>query len=340
MAEGALLGPDVRVLVLDIGRTGNVVNMQGVIDALGVEAEWRPIAPRWLYWRLAPWGPVDPKDRGALAGPRPDIVISSGRSAVPYIRALKRAWGRRVFTVFLQDPRHSRGDFDLIWLPDHDSHRGDNVLATLTSPHPFSPARLRAARAAPDPRLAPLPAPRCAIVLGGPSGAQHFTAADVARMREATRAIAAQGFSVMATPSRRTPPELLQAVRDGLADGPGYVWDGSGVNPYLAMLALADAIMVTSDSANMVGESVATGAAVHVFDPSGGKSLKLAFAIDELIRRGAARRFDGRLERFSYEPIDSSALIAAEIARRFHASRVALEPASLTTVMAGSDRRP
>jgi uncharacterized protein len=189
----------------------------------------------------------------------------------------------------------------------------------LTSPHPFSPSRLAAARAAPDPRLAVLPLPRCAILLGGPSGAQHFTTADVARMGEAVAAIRAQGFAVMATPSRRTPPALTAAVRANL--GTGFLWDGTGENPYGPLLALADAILVTGDSANMVGEAAATGAPVHVFEPTGGGSKKLGKAIDALIARGAARRWKGRLERFDYAPIDSSAEIAAEILRRYEASR-------------------
>jgi mitochondrial fission protein ELM1 len=229
--------------------------------------------------------------------------------------------GARLFTVFLQDPRHSRAAMDLIWLPEHDSHRADNVVTTPTSPHPFSPERIAAARAAPDARLAALPRPRCAIVLGGPSGAQHFTPADVARLADATRAIVAQGFSVMATPSRRTPPELVAAVREGLGAAPGFVWDGQGDNPYLPILALADSVLVTGDSANMVGEAAATGAPVHVFEPSGGASRKLRGAIDALVRGGAVVRFSGALQRFSYAPIDSSGVIAAEIARRFRVRR-------------------
>jgi mitochondrial fission protein ELM1 len=70
-----------------------------------------------------------------------------------------------------------------------------------------------------------------------------------------------------------------------------------------------------------VGEATATGAPVHIFEPSGGGSKKLAGAIDALVRVGAARRFQGRIERFSYAPIDSSGEIAREIARRFRASR-------------------
>ena len=318
----ALSGKDVRVLVLGSGKIGHEVNARGVAAALGCEVEWRSVDPRPLFGRLAPWGPPDPRDRAELLGkPLPDIVIASGRVTVPYIRALKNAGGKQVFAVFLQDPRFSRNIFDLIWTPAHDSYRADNVVVTLTSPHPFSQSRLAAVRQNPDSRVAALSAPRCAIILGGPSGAQYFTTDDLDRMREATRAIAAQGFAVIATPSRRTPPELTQAVRQGLGDAPGFVWDGEGENPYPSLLALADAILVTGDSANMVGEATATGAPVHVFEPSGGKSRKLGSAIDELIRLGAARRWEGRIEYFSYEPIDSSAIIAAEIAKRFHQKR-------------------
>ncbi len=205
---------------------------------------------------------MDPRERAAfLAEPLPDIVIACGRATVPYIRALKKAGGRRLFAVFLQDPRASRGLMDLIWTPAHDKLRGPNVLTTLTSPHPFSRRRLLEARAAPDPRLRCLPRPRCAIVLGGPSGAQHFTLGDMARIRDGARAIASQGYSLMATPSRRTPAELTEAVREGAKGAPGFIWDGTGENPYAPILALAEAILVTGDSANMVGEAVATGRA-------------------------------------------------------------------------------
>jgi len=322
--QEARIGQGVRVLVLGSGKAGHETNAIGVAEALGAPYELKRVDPRRPFLWMSPYGPVDPRDGDLLRPPWPDIVLASGRVTVPYLRAFKRRGGPRVFAVFLQDPRFARATMDLIWAPEHDRVQGPNVIKTLTSPHPFSPRRLAAARAAPDPRLAALPAPRCAIVLGGPSGAQHFTAGDLARMRDAARAIAGQGFAVMATPSRRTPPELLAAVRDGLGDAPGFVWDGTtGDNPYAAMLALADAILVTGDSANMVGEATVTGAPVHVFEPSGGDAGKLGQGIDALERLGAVRRFAGRIERFSYPPIDSSGVIAAEIARRFFRARAA-----------------
>jgi uncharacterized protein len=322
----ALLGEGVRVLALGSGTPGHEINVLGVAEALGAPYEMRRVKPRAPFGWTAPFGPIDPKDRANAPGsilspPFPDVVIACGRVTVPYIRAIKREADARAFAVFLQDPRHARSEMDLIWAPVHDAVRGANVMTTLTSPHPFSPERIQAARGAPDPRLAVLPPPRCGILLGGPSRSQHFTSADLSQLREATRAIVAQGFSIMATPSRRTPPALVSAVQEGIGSAQSFVWDAEGDNPYLAILALADALLVTSDSANMVGEATATGAPVHIFDPSGGETEKRAASIDALIAAGAVRRFGGALERFEYAPIDSSGEIAREIARRFAALR-------------------
>jgi mitochondrial fission protein ELM1 len=324
LQNDALLAEGVRVLVLSSGKAGHEANALGVADALGAPYDLRLVTPRAFFAGLSPYGPLDPKDWPGRAGsvfaePLPHIVIASGRITVPYIRAVKRTAGNNIFAVFLQDPRYSRAIMDLIWAPEHDGLVGRNVISTLTSPHPFSAAKLAAARAAPDPRIAALPGPRAAIILGGPSGAHDFAPADVARLREASATIAVAGYSVMATPSRRTPPALVEAVRAGVGDAPAFVWDGAGANPYGQILAHAEAILVTGDSVNMVGEATATGAPVHVLEPSGGGG-KIAGYIEALEQRGAVRRFAGRIERFSYAPIDSSLTIAREIARRFAAS--------------------
>jgi len=317
----ALVAAGVRVLILSSGKAGHAANAIGVAEALGAAYQAETVAPRGFYSALSPYGPADPRDwplrvASALTAPGRVIAIACGRVTVPYLRTLKRAAPEKIFAVFLQDPIASRRQFDLIWAPQHDRLSGPNVISTLTSPHPFGAQRLMRERMAIDPRFAHLPSPRAAIVLGGPSAAHAFAAADYARMSEAVRAIAAQGFSVMATPSRRTPPAFLAAVRQGLGDAPGFVWDGGGANPYAQILANADAILVTADSVNMVGEAAATGAPVHLFESSS-RARKTDDFLSALEKLGVVRRFAGRLEKFAYAPIDSSRTIAVEIARRF-----------------------
>ncbi|MDF2117469.1 mitochondrial fission ELM1 family protein [Roseiarcaceae bacterium H3SJ34-1] len=312
-----LLPPDTRILVLGSGRIGHEVNARGVANALGVASEFVSVRPRKVFEFAAPWGPADFAD--AVRPPWPDIAIASGRVTVPYLRAIKSGSRGRTFTLFLQDPRAWRGSADLIWVPEHDSLRGPNVLTTLTSPHSFNSEALMGARAAVDPRLASLPQPRVAMVLGGDSGAHRFEAKDIEAMAAIARDIVLSGRGLMVTPSRRTPPALTQAIRSAVA-GHAFVWDGSGDNPYVQILANAEAIVVTGDSVNMVGEACATGAPVHVYEPSGG-SPKITRFIDGLIAAGAARRWSGQLQDWRYVPIDATREIAEEAVRRYLAHR-------------------
>jgi mitochondrial fission protein ELM1 len=181
---------------------------------------------------------------------------------------------------------------------------------------------LESARRSPDPRLAHLPHPRVALILGGPSAHHQFTSADIERLATAASDLARAGKGVMVTPSRRTPPALLAAIRTALADSDrAFVWDGTtGENPYAQIIAHADALLVTGDSVNMMGEAIVTGRPVHVYEPSGGHP-KIAGFLDQLVDSGWVRRWRGELEDWSYEPVDATELIAAEVARRFHAFR-------------------
>lgn len=313
--------------LISSGRAGSDIICLGVMRALGLEPQVRRVAPGFPFTILAPRGPVDPRQgpnrKGSpIAPPFPDIAIASGRATVPYLRAIKRASHGRTFTAFMQDPRIGAGAADLIWVPEHDALRAENVVVTTTSPHLLSPQRLAEARAHADPRLAALPGPRVALLVGGKS--QHF-AYDGDEAQDLS-AIAASlldaGVSVMATASRRTPGPVANAVRAVLATAPGraFYWDGGGDNPFISMLANADAIVVTADSVNMVGEAAATGAPVHVYLPAGGHR-KITQFLGALQRAGVVRPWRGALENWSYQPIDATRVVAEALARRYRAFR-------------------
>ena len=304
--------------VLTDGKAGDESPCLGLVEAMGLAPEVRRVAPRALFSGLMPHGPIDPAEAPGRAGspiapPFPDLLVASGRRAVPYLRAVKRASGGRTFTVFLKDPRTGPGTADLIWVPEHDRLRGRNVIATPTSPHRISPARLAAARAAPDPRVAALARPRVAVLAGGDSRHHRFAPDDVARLSGGLRALAEAGASLAVTLSRRSPPVLREALAALAVPPRHFLWDGTGENPYVSLLAGADAIVVSADSTNMVGEAAATGTPVLVFEPSGGHR-KIAAFLDGLRRHGAVRPFAGRLEAFAYQPLDTTVEIARAVA--------------------------
>ena len=91
----------------------------------------------------------------------------------------------------------------------------------------------------------------------------------------------------------------------------------------MQILAHADALIVTADSVNMLGEAVTTGKPVLIYTPVARGHLKMTVYINRLIELGAARRYCGEIEVFSYAPIESTPAMAREAARRYRALRAA-----------------
>lgn len=308
--------------VLTDGKAGDVAQCIGVAEALGTGYETRKVAPRPPFSWLMPWGPIDPRERESqpdspIAPPFPDIAIASGRRAVAYLRRVKKASKGRTFTVFLKDPLTGLETADLIWVPDHDSLRGANVLTTPTAPHRFSRQVLAHLRAKPHPQIDALPHPRIAVLIGGNSRHHTFADSDIENLSAGlTRLKDDDGASLMITASRRTPDPLKRKLEQLAASRNCLLWNGTGENPLAAYLAKADAIVTTADSTNMIGEAAATGKPVHVFTPHGNHP-KIDRFLGTLTSLGIIHPFPGPLKNTTYEPLDSTPMIASEILKRF-----------------------
>lgn len=325
LADARAILAGARCWVITDGKIGDLTQCIGLAERLELTIEFREVHPRRFFSTFMPWGPIDPRDVPSAAGsplapPFPDIAIASGRRAVPYLRHLRSASGGRVFTVFLKDPRAGARIADFLWVPEHDRLRGANVLNTLTGPHRFSLEILAEARNLPAP-WAEDGRKLLGVVLGGNSKDYWFSTEDETQLLAQLRQITGAGIRLVVTPSRRTPQGLADAVRRLAEETGGYCWDGKGENPYLALLARTDAILVTSDSTNMVAEAVATGRPVFTFRPSG-NSQKIEQHLRGIEALGAIRPFQGQLEDFTYEPIDATATIAIRLARAYALKRL------------------
>lgn len=302
--------------VLTNGMAGFETQVIGVAEALGLAPEVKRVAPTPPFKWMAPWGPA--QRQADICPPWPDVLIASGRQSVPYARMIRRKSGGKTFTVILQDPRVSPANFDFVWAPAHDRLSGENVLSTPVSPHRLTRKRLAEEAALFAPQVAHLPHPRVAVLLGGTNSVYRLTDDVAARLGRDLAAIAATGAGLMVTPSRRTGESQTRIVKEALAGKAAIVWDGTGANPYFGFLGLADAVIVTCDSVNMVGEAAFTGKPVHVIELEGG-SPKFRRFLDAIYESGAARPFRGALENWAYEPLDATGDIAEAIAARLAA---------------------
>jgi mitochondrial fission protein ELM1 len=296
--------------IITEGMAGTENQCLGVAEALGVLAEVKRIKLRQPWKSFSPWlrfehaGIFEP----TLAPPWPDLLIASGRKSIATSRYIRKASGGKIFTVQIQDPRVSPAEFDLVALPAHDPTRGGNVIVTDASPNRITAEKLAAAREKFS-ALGKLKGPRVAVLIGGNSKAHRMT-------KEITENFAAQlkrlDAGLMVTTSRRTGEENAGILKNALVDSGAFIWDGSEENPYFGMLAWADFILVTEDSASMLSDAATTGKPVYVIKLEGG-SARLDKLHENLRKKGITRPFDGRLENWAYEPLRDSQKIADEI---------------------------
>jgi mitochondrial fission protein ELM1 len=302
------------------GRAGILNQARGLAEAVGLPVEVKTVHPR-LPWTLLPvtqWpAPFAALGSGSatFAPPWPRVAIGCGWRSIPYMLAVKRRSNGKTFTVQLQHPRVDPALFDLVVPPEHDNLTGANVMTMIGSPNGVTRTRLEAAAKTWSATFERLPHPRVAMLIGGASKSHSFSEEDARRLAASLKALTAQNIGVMATTSRRTGDAQTKIIRDTLAGANAYVFNGEGENPYAGLLALADAILVTSDSTNMAVEAAATGKPVYIVDIPGGDP-KFDRLHETLRNRGIARRFTGKIEQWTYEPLNETARVAEHIRRR------------------------
>ncbi len=286
----------------------------GLAEAAGWSPDIRTLRARLPWSRLPPaWWPaplaaVMPE---AIAAPWPDVVIGCGGKAAAVLAALHGP-----SRVIVQHPRMDPTRFDLVVAARHDRLVGPNVIVTRTALHRATPERLAAEAAAWRARLAHLPRPLVAVLVGGSNGRYRLGPAQGEQL--ASRLVGMMRddrVGVALTPSRRTAPAVRTGLEAALRPLGGWVWDGVGDNPYFGLLGLADAIVVTADSVSMASEAAATAAPL-LLHRLPGRSRRIEAFLAGLIGDGRARDFTGRLDLWPTAPLDDTPAAAHEMRRR------------------------
>ena len=300
-------------IVLSEPYAGLQAQAVGLAEAAGLSPKPLPLqarAPwRWMPARFWP----SPLRAVGLADPGDAVVIGAGGAAAAVGAALRRP-GRPAVQV--QHPRMDPARFDLIVVNRHDGLTGSNVVVTRTALHRATPARLAEAAALWAPRLARLPRPLVAVLVGGSNGRFRLDGA-VAEALGASLAgmMRADRVGLALTPSRRTSEDARAALCRAVEPLGGWVWDMAGDNPYFGLLALADAVVVTEDSVSMVSEAAATAAPVLLASLPG-QSRRIRQFTRFLQEDGRLRPFAGRLDLWPVAPIDDTQAAADEMRRR------------------------
>jgi mitochondrial fission protein ELM1 len=308
--------------VITDGKAGMENQCLGLAGALGLAPLVKRVKLRFPWKQLSPFlrhglGFAHSRKGDSIFPPWPDLLIATGRASIPaslHIRRASRAGGGRgTFTVQLQNPVIDTSRFDLVVVPRHDGLTAPNVMTTRGALHRVTPEMLKREGEKFLPAVAHLPSPRIAVLIGGSNAVYQLTPREMGPLAKQLAGLAAStGGSLMVTPSRRTGEANMAILQDALKGSPAYVWDGQGDNPYYGMLALADFIVVTCDSVNMVSEACTTGKPVYVIDLPGGSDKFRRFH-QSMRDDGLARLFRGKLDTYDYPPLNDVQLVANKI---------------------------
>jgi mitochondrial fission protein ELM1 len=261
------------VWVLETDAAGDNAQLRVLASALGWPTELKPLVFNRLTFVRNPFlgastVTVDRRRSAPLVPPWPDLILSAGRHSVPVARSVRRRSGGRARLVHLGRLGGPLRWADLVMAPpQYGVSAGPNTLPIRLPFNRVDPARLADAADRWRPRLAHLPRPWIALLVGGPTMPLGMDVPDMrAIAQQLVERARATGGSVLATTSRRTPPAVTSTLATEIGSaGILYAWRPNDLdNPYAALLALADELVVTADSAAMLAEACRTGRPVAV----------------------------------------------------------------------------
>ena len=305
--------PAPRVWAIMCYRQGDNSQILALTEALGWPFEVKRLHYRWFgyaidVWRGATLLGIDRRRSSPLDPPWPDLIISASMRNEPVCRWIRKKSRGLTRYVHMGRPWARLETFDLVVTsPEFRLRQMANVHHNALTLTRVTAAKLAEAAATWAPRLAHLPRPRIAVLVGGYGGPYALDPEKARRLGQNASAMAREaGGSLLVTTSARTKRNSVRALKAAITVPCHFFrWAGkSADNPFYGYLALANSFIVTCDSASMLAEACATRRPVYMFDLGAGRSGALSPPEEETLSRRIPRwwrdfEFD-RLKAFIY----------------------------------------
>ncbi len=277
-----------KIWILQSPHSGDNTQLLALAENLGWPYELKSLSysPWQVLTRVVPGATLmglKREARAQLSAPFPDLIIGAGHSTEAAAFWVKAQSPRAVKLVYLGTPITNLEKFDLVvTTPQYGLPKRANILHIDLPMHSVEKNNLAKAALLWQPRLAHLPKPWTALLVGGASGPYTFTVEAATRLAQEAQKYTG---SLLITTSARTTLDVTAALRLALT-GPHYfhAWqDNAADNPFFGYLTLADQFIVTADSISMLSEACATAKPVMMFDTEhvrfamrdNGKNIKL-----------------------------------------------------------------
>ncbi len=291
----------------------NAMGLMPTVKRIGLKQPWKLLSP-YIGFEYESTFTGD-----ALSAPWPDIVFAGGRKAIAACRYIKKESKQKTKIIFFQNPRISTREFDLVIAPAHDNITGTNVIISKATPTKFNVNLINDLKSKNPSPFATRGSQNVAFVIGGGIAGRAMPETEQQHVLNTCEFLSQQiDKNIFIIGSRRTPPSLVQSIRDIAQAHQFQTWfsDDNAPNPYADAIAYADIVLVTADSPSMISDTASAGRPTYVVGT--GQTKRHAALIAFLEREGHIRMFDQDLSIYPHKLLDDVGHIADEIRRKIH----------------------
>lgn len=206
-----------------------------------------------------------------LRPPWPDAIILCGRKSVPVALWIRRKSGGHTKLIAIGRPRAPLNLFDaILTTPQYRLPSAPNVSRLPAPLSGIGEEDLEHGRRLWGEELSAYKKPRIALLVGGDTSTCRLDTVAADRLgRLASTYVRERQGTLLVSTSPRTQERAVRALVDALTvPARLHIWEPKKIvpNPYVGYLAMADEIIVTTDSASMMSDASAAGKPVLLFD--------------------------------------------------------------------------
>ena len=263
-------------LIVSDGTEGMENQSMALATSLGFKTNLLKTKPFWLC-RLFPTFlagrfkiPLSNNDK-ILRSKNSKILITCGRRMAGISIGLKRIYQKnykKIFTIHIQNPNITSTYFDFLVVPKHDNLTGKNIIVSEGSLHLVDEKRIKIAYDKLNIKYLKGLKEHIVVLIGGNTKTQKLSDEYAKKfINEINRIQKIFKTKIILCPSRRTPEILLKYFKEKKIKNTIIVEkEDSNENPYPGIIYNSKFIITTTDSINLLSESIGSGKAVFVFD--------------------------------------------------------------------------
>ena len=229
--------------------------------------------------------------------PLPKFIITTGKRMAGISIFTKFFFKNKIKTIHIQNPKVSSSYFDLLLIPEHDKIIGRNIINTKGALSFIDNTETVEIPSSIINILKHNKKPIIVVLIGGENKRYKPNNTDYYNLGlDIIKAAKSINGKLIILASRRTPSDAIKIIDLMLKkyENDFYLWKGIGKNPYPSILQLANYIIVTSDSVNMISETATLNTPLFFLYLNKEKG-KIKKFLEDLESRSIIKEFNGVL---------------------------------------------